>query len=93
MGSDAYASVVDPAGGYYQSYAPGTYPGSPTGVAGAGGGGGGAMQGGIASALNAVEGIAGAGTRRQLEKTVKSLTNSACFFLFPCGFLTKWNWT
>ena len=75
--------TTDPPSGYYGSYVPGApYAGGPSGS----GGGGGGLQGGIASALQAVEGIAGRQTRLQLEKTVKSL--SGCRLFFGGGVLT-----
>lgn len=80
---DAYGLTwtTDPPSGYYGSYVPGApYPGGPSGS------GGGGLQGGIASALQAVEGIAGRQTRLQLEKTVKSL--SGCRLFFGGGVLT-----
>ena len=77
---------------YYTSYAPGTQASYNTPVAtsddgnpNASGLGRGGIPGGIASALNAVEGIAGKQTRTKLEKTVKSLSNCECF-CYHCVF-------
>ena len=81
--------TTDSPSGYYGPSGPGTGPGMgapyPGGPPVGGGRGGGGIQGGFASALQAVEGIAGRQTREQLEKTVKSLTNSGCL-----SFLAFW---
>lgn len=60
---------LDPSSGYQS---PGSGAGNP--ASGSGGGGGG-LQGGLATALQAVEGIAGKQRRQQLEKTVGTLLN------------------
>ncbi|KAN0101251.1 hypothetical protein V8E55_001235 [Tylopilus felleus] len=69
QGQQGYGYTPHPSSGYQS---PGSGAGNP--ASGSGGGGGG-LQGGLATALQAVEGIAGKQRRQQLEKTVGTLLN------------------